>query len=343
MTTVETVWVTGSSGFLGREICRGLAKLPGIGRVVGIDLKPPRDIDETEFFRHDLASPFENPPPEAKIIVHLAFRLDRSPGDGMAGANLQAGRQLLQWCARRPPRHLVWMSSATVYGSGDDGSGDDCRPPFSEDCPLCGEQFSYAKEKVQLERELASFQTAHPEVSVTVLRPSSILGTGTSNPLFLHLGRPLVLLPADACELQLTHVSDLVEIVRRIVHRRIVGIFNVGAEGTFPPAVLTRLLGQRCLTVPGWVFRLGNDLAWHLRLNFLQPVETGALNLLRHPWSVDSSRVQRVTKFTFGFTSRQCAIAFAKHKRTVTRKRNQAGGRISRWLRAGKKQRGESR
>ena len=313
MTTSKRIWVIGSSGLIGRSVVEALGRLSEIEEIVGLDKEAPDTPGNHHFIQHNICTPFPDVwrkrPPD--VVVQLAFRLRPSrQRQTNACVNIEGGRNVLRACRACPPRHLIWMSSATVYGFSKENP-----VPLTEACSLRTNQFSYAVDKCLIEKEVEAFAKEHPEVTVTILRPSMVVGSGGNNPFFDHLRQLLILYPKDAEPLQFTHVRDLAEIVRLLVQKEKGGVYNVGADGTVAFSEMVERLGRRRQALPGWLFRGGNTLAWNLGVTFLGPTEPAALGMFRYPWVVCSERLKNALKFEYGYTSAQAFEDFANYER----------------------------
>ena len=130
------VLVTGVAGFIGMHCAQKL--LARGDEVVGVDnLSPYYSVElkrdrlkqlAIRFHQRDIAdasslsSIFESEKPEA--VLHLAaqagVRYSLENPSTYVQANLVGFANLLECCRRHPPRHLVFASSSSVYGSNPD-------------------------------------------------------------------------------------------------------------------------------------------------------------------------------------------------------------------------------
>jgi UDP-glucuronate 4-epimerase len=141
------VLVTGVAGFIGHHVARRLAETRRC-EVLGVDnlsdyydvaLKRAR-LDELtplegfRFLQADFADAAKFPALVAHFrpdyVVHLGaqpgVRFSMEQPAAYTRSNLEGFASVLEACRRHPPRHLVFASSSSVYGSG-------ARPPFREE------------------------------------------------------------------------------------------------------------------------------------------------------------------------------------------------------------------
>ena len=133
------VLVTGAAGFIGYHVARRLAET-GRCEVLGIDnlggyydvgLKRARlaELAPLESFRF-LQADFSEAAQFAGLVGHFApdydVHLGAQPGvrysvshpEAYVQSNLVGFASVLEACRRTPPKHLVYASSSSEYGSG---------------------------------------------------------------------------------------------------------------------------------------------------------------------------------------------------------------------------------
>src|SRR4051794_15816609 len=121
----RVVLITGVSRYLGGRLAALLAADPGIERVIGVDVVPPRqDVGRTEFVRADIRNPII-----AKVIasaqvdtvVHMSVIATPFGAGGrtpMKGINGLGPMQLLPPCPKAPsPQKLGGRSTTAGYGA----------------------------------------------------------------------------------------------------------------------------------------------------------------------------------------------------------------------------------
>ena len=205
--TVQTVLITGASGFLGRAVVadvlgRGLA-VRALVRV----LQPGAQRDGAEAVALDLAA--ATPAQLAKVlagvdvVIHLASALS-GDWDAQKRDTLEATRRLTLAMTKsaNPPR-LVLASSIAVYSADPalEGQMIDEDTPL-ETAPLARD--SYARAKLAQERIARD-----SGLTLTILRPGAILGPGRVMNAHLGVGiGPLLIRLETRGEVPLVALED---------------------------------------------------------------------------------------------------------------------------------------
>src|SRR4051812_5809652 len=212
----RVVLVTGVSRDLGRRFARAAAADPGVDRVIGVDVVPPRgDVGEVSFVRADIRNPViakviakEN----VDTVVHMSVISTPGSAGGrgtMKELNVIGTMQLLAACQKaQSVQHLIVKSTTTVYGASN-------RDPamFTEEMePRRSARSGYAKDVAEIEGYVRGFARRRPDVRVTLLRAANVLGPEVTSPLASYFRLPVVptVLGHDA-RLQFLHERDLLE------------------------------------------------------------------------------------------------------------------------------------
>ena len=231
----QVVLVTGVSRDLGRRFARAAAADPSVGRVIGVDVVPPRgDIGDVSFVRADIRNPVI-----AKVIakedvdtvVHMSVIATPGTAGGrntMKELNVIGTMQLLAACQKAPGlRNLVVKSTTTVYGASS-------RDPamFTEDMePRRLPRSGYAKDAAEVESYVRGFARRRPDVRVTMLRAANVIGPHVESPITSYFRLPVVptVLGFDP-RLQFLHEHDLIDVLRHAVVTHEHGTFNVAGR-----------------------------------------------------------------------------------------------------------------
>jgi UDP-glucose 4-epimerase len=314
--TGRVVLVTGVSAVLGGRLARRLSDDPGVSRVIGVDVVPPRgDLGSVRFVRADIRNPVI-----AKVItqedvdtvVHTSVASNPEQLGGrmsMKEHNIIGTMQLLAACQRAPGlERLVVKSSAEVYGSSN-------RDPamFTEDMgPRRVPRTGYGKDVLEIEGYVRGFARRRPEVSVTVLRNASLLSPTTSTALSDYLTlNPIPKVMGFDARIQLLHYDDLVGALHHATLAGVAGTFNVAGEGVLPMSQAIRRLERLVLPVPAFALNGFGSAVRRARLG-MGSFSPDQLNYLTYGRGLDTSRMRNVLGFEASRTTEDTLAEFAR-------------------------------
>jgi UDP-glucose 4-epimerase len=287
--TAQTVAVLGASGPLGRALLTHLDADTGVGRILGLDgAEPEMPVAKLEFRRADVRDRLlPRALAGADTVVHLA--VTPSPlrdQDTMFAVNVQGTRNVLEAAARVGARKLVYLSHGIVYGANP---GNDL--PLDESAPRrANPEFSLAWQRLLAEDLVTEWAHAHPDVTVTVLRPATILGHGHMDFVTRFLEMPrLPFVRGRRPPLQVVHLEDVASAAALAVLRELPGAFNVSADGWVSIRELSHLLGRGIVELPEEVALILAQRLWRLGLS---PAPPGALSYLMEPWVLSNESLR---------------------------------------------------
>jgi nucleoside-diphosphate-sugar epimerase len=284
---MATVAVTGVGGLVGRRLVAELDRDDAVDRIVGIDVRAPEGLTSPKlaFTVGDVRDPgIAEALDGVDALVHLAFQMDPSHDEAMMhDINVVGTRTVAEAAVRAGVRKFVYVSSGVAYGAHPDNDF-----PLTEDSPLrANAHFNYAEHKLEVEEWLWPFDAAHPELLMTVLRPSIVAGPGVQNFISRQLEAPrFTAVKGHKPPMQFAHVDDVATALAHVVARDLPGAYNVTSEGWLSFDEVTALLDRKVVEVPEEVaFSLAERL-WDLGIGEAPP---GQVHYLMHPWvlSVD--------------------------------------------------------
>lgn len=309
----RVVLVTGVAGDLGRRFARRLADAPGISRVIGVDVIPPRaDIGAMQFVRADIRNPVI-----AKVIVreqvdtvvHLGIVAHPAAAGGrnaMKELNVIGTMQLLAACQQAPDlEHLVVKSSAAVYGA----SSRDPAMFTEESGPKRNPRSGFAKDVAEIESYVRGFARRRGEVRVTTLRMASMMGPLVDTPLTRYFRLPVIptVLGFDP-RLQFVHEHDVHGAIEQAVLEGVPGTFNIAGDGTMMLSQAVRRLGRP--TVPMPPFGLA-AVASAMRQTHLVDFSREEIGFLTYGRGMDNSRMRSDLGYTPAYTTEETFADFA--------------------------------
>jgi UDP-glucose 4-epimerase len=320
MTQKKVVLITGVAGYWGAKVAKRLIAEVGSSsdaeyHVIGLDAEPPEeDIPELDFIQADIRNPLLVEllaSEQIHTVCHLVFAENVRPNETTFDLNVMGAMKLLGACAEAGVRKAIIKSSMMVYGAHPNN------PTYiTEQHPIQGSRaYGYTRDLVEIEAFCNGLRRQVPEMMLTVLRFSSIVGPKTDTPLTRFLKEPLspVLLGFDPL-MQVIHEDDVVEALVYAILNDVPGVFNVAAEGILPLSRLVALAAK----VPIPVFHLfaywGSGLMSGIGLKKSKylPIE---LDYLRYPWVGDLAKMEAELGFVPRYTAEEALREFAGEQR----------------------------
>ncbi len=291
MADKQIALVTGAAGYWGSRLAARLMQEPTC-TVIGIDLEypvtPPPRLD---FIQADFRSPLLIELLRAEtvdVVCHLAFRETRRPSEAAFELNITGTSKVLGACAGAGVHKVVIKGSMASYGARASNSAF-----LTEDQPLRGRRrYGRVRDLVEVETLCREFSKLAPEVLLTVLRFSSIVGPSANTPMTAYLKQPWApsLWGFDPM-IQIIHEEDVVEALAHAVLHDVPGTFNIAAGDALPLSKVRGLAGKPALAVIHKFVEWGRTLPLGERYFPIEP------DYLRYSWVGDLSRMRR----DFGF------------------------------------------
>lgn len=310
---MKNLFITGVSGYFGHKLVSMFDQKDEVKQIIGIDIKPPSlPSKKLVFIKHDVRDDMYPTLSKHSIdwAIHAAYILPPIHNKSlMEDININGTKNFLHSCEKAAIKQIIQCSSTTAYGFHADNEN-----PLTEDSPLRGnDDFTYSKNKKELELVCKEFQDAHPEINLTVIRPCFVAGPGFDNPLSRYLKKKLVILPLNTAPFQFIHEDDLVEIIYFLLSKSKKGIYNLAADGTMTFDEMLKILGNWPLKLPAPVMWYLNGIAWFLHLTFMSEFPSPAMNQVLYPWIASNEKIKRELGYKFKYTTRQAFEDFARH------------------------------
>jgi UDP-glucose 4-epimerase len=310
----QVVLVTGVAGNLGRRFAAQLSRAPGVARVIGIDMVPPRgDLADAHFVRADIRNPVI-----AKVIVRE--RVDTvvhtsvgataaaasSGSTSMKELNVIGTMQLLAACQQAPDvRKLVVKSSAAVYGASNRDPAMFTEGMSAKRLPGSG----FAKDITEVESYTRGFARRRPDVAVTMLRIANVVGPKITSAMTGYFRLPVIpTVLGFNPRLMFLHEQDALDVLEHAATSDVTGTFNIAGDGIITLSQAIRRIGRPSLPLPGFAVPSFGSAIRQTRVADFSPEQVAYLTYGR---ALDTTRMRTMLGFEPSFTTAQAFADFA--------------------------------
>jgi len=302
--------ISGISGYIGSRLFSRLDSMKAVERIIGIDVRPLKvSSPKLRFYCQDIFAPLgdifaEN---EVESAIHLAFVL--KPTHDRAGAHqvdIGGSLNFLEACRQAYVKHILYLSSHTVYGAHPDNP-----IPLTEDSPLRPlPDFQYSWDKVETERILRDFAVPNKDVCLTILRSCPVIGPNAANSVAALMFKLLVMIGVAGYDppMQFVHEDDLIELITTFLNQRRTGVFNVAGDGELRYSEVAKLSGRAMIKLPEGLLRFLMGFSWSLHLQNDSP--TSGLKFIKYPPIISTEKLKNETGFQFRYSSKEALLAF---------------------------------
>lgn len=276
--------VTGAASGIAESLAARLAARDDIGKVVAID-DHRGDVAGVTWRILDVTDPaLAGRLGRVDTVVHLGVDtgVDADHGD----RNVRSAQTVLTAAAASGVRRVVLATSAMVYGALPDNP-----VPLPEDSPLRAlPDGSFVSDLLEIERLAAQAPRSHRGLSVTVVRPATVVGPGVDSILTRHFEAPRLLVVRDSQpRWQFCHVDDLVSALEMAALEQVTGVVTVGCDGCMDQDDVERVSGMRRIELPS---SLAFGTAERLHRLGVIPAPASDLQYVVHPWVIPSTRLR---------------------------------------------------
>jgi UDP-glucose 4-epimerase len=333
------VAVTGAAGYIGARLLQELGPL--LIRLVAFDINPLisplsklgvqgglspskgilpwKDAPAREgltsniiAYQQDLTRPIGDILHHHRVVtlVHLAHIIkpgrNRREINAIRLANLNALRSVLDSCSRSGVKHVIYLSSHTIYGAHKDN-----HVPLTEGSPLRpSPDFPYGYDKFLAEQVLREFSQEHQHSKITILRSCVVLGPAANNYITRAFFRPVLLgIRGYDPPLQFLHEDDLARVLTTIIQQGVPGVFNVAGEGVVHYREMVRAIRRKLVSLPAFLAYPLVQLTWSMGIQ--HDASAAGLDLVRYPMVVSTETLKKGTGYRFQYSSLEALTAFA--------------------------------
>lgn len=210
--------------------------------------------------------------------------------------------ELIAEAERSGARHLVFLSSAMVYGASPSNP-----IPLTEESVLRPDpKFVFARQMASAEQLVEQWRLADKDRSATVLRPVVIMSAEDSS------GLAQALASSSAPRFgeqdpgsQFVHLEDVANAVVHTTLQCLDGVFNVAPDGWIPLARVRALTGERIsIPLPSQMAELVGAMRWRFQRG---PIPPGLRSYITYPWLVANDRL-RATGWAPTVTNEQAYV-----------------------------------
>jgi nucleoside-diphosphate-sugar epimerase len=197
--------------------------------------------------------------------------------------------------------HVVHMSSIGAYAPGAVGQR------VAEDWPTTGiPSAHYSRDKSEAERVVHEVAARHPDLTLTVVRPTLVLQPDAGSEIGRYFLGPLVFgaarrlpgavarllpLPLPRLAVSFVHADDVADALVRILDRRAPGPFNLAAEPLMDANALARALGTVRIPVPALAVRTTVQAAFAAHVI---PTEPGWVDIGTRVPALNTTRARKL-------------------------------------------------
>jgi UDP-glucose 4-epimerase len=309
----QVVLVTGVAGDLGRRFVAQLSHAPGVDRVIGVDVVPPRgDLGRAHFVRADIRNPVI-----AKVIVrervdtvvHASVVATPAASGGrtsMKELNVIGTMQLLAACQQAPDlRKLVVKSSASVYGASNRDPAMFTEGMNAKRQPHGG----FAKDVTEVESYVRGFARRRPDVAVTTLRMANVIGPRIVSGMTGYFRLPVIpTVLGFNPRMQFVHEDDALDVLQHATTGEVTGTYNVAGDGIITLRQAVRRLGRPSVPLPSFAISTFGSTIRQTGVADFSPEQVAFLTFGR---GMDTTRMRSMLGFDPKFSTADAFADFA--------------------------------
>lgn len=334
----HTLFITGAAGYVGAMLCDQFSKHADVSEIIALDKEPMPDLlagnqkiiwitgnTSEESWQKDVR--LRKP----DIIIHTAWQIREMYGkqDLQRRWNIEGSRMLFDFAFNtQSVEKLIHFSTAAIYGAYKTNT---IAHRFIEEEPMREEEYSYGREKKQVEEILRkkwddAKRSGRRRPQVFVLRPAAITGPRgrfmrirfglqsalagqlTGNFFYRLVSFMVSFVPATPWWVrQFIHEDDVNDIVDTLafspLEEQKYEIFNIAPPGNPVLAFdMARAVGKKILPVFPWMVRIAFFVFWHISRGKI-PNSRGVWRFYSYPIVMDGSKITKAYGYKYGHQS----------------------------------------
>jgi UDP-glucose 4-epimerase len=256
------IFITGVSGYLGGLVVEALGKDPNIETIVGIDLSSPRATHgKLDFHCADVRDRgIRDLMKGCDAALHMAFVLNEIKDKARTyDININGSKNVFHACLDTEVPWLIQLSSMAAFGPHSDNPV----PLTEEDYPRGHPNCYYCYSKAEIEHYLMRLERDHPELGVTVLRPTVIIGDGIDNTItWMFQGKFAARIKGCDPYGQFIHEQDLVDAIRLVINKGLLGTYHVTSDDYISVSEMINRVGIPAPNVPKRLLELVANISF---------------------------------------------------------------------------------
>lgn len=319
MAASNGILITGTGSFTGGALLKRLEDDPSVtDSLIAVDIERPKfPLHKTRFYKLNLTERSADSDllailkkENVKTVIHAAFPITPPKNLEFTHELICIGTlYVLNACLAADVERFVLVSTADVYGAFPDN------PHFltEEHLPRGNRLSQFLADKIDAENQALEIITTHPEMTVLILRISTILGPTVQTYKTRYLQRPMIptILGYDPL-MQFIHEDDVIAACRLAMTATQSGIYNIAAKGVLPLSKVIQVCGKVNLPLSQTGLKWSTQTLWYLDLS---PAPATHLNFIKYLWLVDGTKAYATLGFKPKFTTKEALLSFVGAER----------------------------
>lgn len=331
----KTIAITGVSGYAASGLLSLLEADDDIEKIIGIDVRPWKGgFSKVDFFRDDIRSPeIGDILKKADVVCHLSFAgqevRDRQAAEHI---NINGVKNILSACEKYCIKKIIIGGCSSVYG---------VLPPLghqhSEGDAVLGKPADnyFTSTAVKLEAVVDEFIRSHPDIQVTIMRISSVIGPHIDNMLEKAFSMQFsITCPDNGRSIQFIHEDDLGRALLAAIENDIAGVYNAAADDAMPLKSCFAQAGVKMISLPGRLSEFLADLGFNL---LIFPFGKDYIRLLNKSICVSNEKLKSATGWQPAYDSETAFTSYMKDIRERKKQDNYLQALLSWIIKSGKR------